>query len=364
MKRSGCGRLLFCCVLSAMTLCFAAPPLWAQAFHFDPIQPPEVFAGKYERVTVRGKSLEGNLAGDSIDRHVSVYLPPSYATDPKRRYPVLYLLHGFTDSDSRWFGQSGPHFVNVQTAVDAAAVAGVKDMIVVMPDAFTRYLGSMYSNSVVNGDWETFIASDLVKYMDGHYRTLPKRESRGLAGHSMGGYGALRIGMKHPDIFSVLYAMSPCCLLPTLAVDPATVAAAQAITTPEELNNADFMVKAMLASAAAWSPNPANAPSYFDLPLVNGKPNGDVLMRWAANSPLVTLHQYVANLKSLRGLAVDAGSKDEIMGIYQSVQIIDKTLTDYGIKHEVATYDGGHVDHIHEHLRDVVLPYFSKHLQF
>ena len=86
-------------------------------------------------------------------------------------------------------------------------------MIVVMPNAYSKYGGSMYSSSVTTGDWEMYIAEDLVAYMDSHYRTIPERGSRGLAGHSMGGYGAVRIGMKRPDVFSSLYIMSACCLI-------------------------------------------------------------------------------------------------------------------------------------------------------
>jgi len=86
---------------------------------------PPAEAGRYERVTVHGTALEGNLEGDSADRPVSIYLPPGYDKDPKRRYAVVYLLHGFTDSDSNWFGRSGQHFVNVPKAADAAWAAGV-----------------------------------------------------------------------------------------------------------------------------------------------------------------------------------------------------------------------------------------------
>ena len=130
-----------------------------------------------------------------------VYLPPSYATSPNRRYPVLYLLHGFTDSDDHWFGLSGPHFVNVPAAANKAFASGSREFMIVMPNAYTRYQGSMYSSSVVTGDWEAFVAQDLVSYIDAHYRTLASRTSRGLAGHSMGGYGTLRIGMKYPACF-------------------------------------------------------------------------------------------------------------------------------------------------------------------
>jgi S-formylglutathione hydrolase FrmB len=152
-------------------------------------------AGHPERIVVHGDSLAGNLAGDTADRPVSVYLPPSYFRDTRRRYPVLYLLHGFTDSDSKWFGLEGKHFVNVPTAADEAVANGVPEMIIVMPNALNRYGGSFYASSVVIGDWETFVTHELVRYVDAHYRTLARPESRGLAGHSMGGYGALRLGM-------------------------------------------------------------------------------------------------------------------------------------------------------------------------
>ncbi|HEY5809068.1 MAG TPA: alpha/beta hydrolase-fold protein, partial [Povalibacter sp.] len=159
---------------------------------------PAAEAGEYQRVTVHGVSLEGNLEGDSPDRQVSIYLPPGYAKNPQRRYPVVYLLHGFTDTDTNWFGRTNQHFVHVPKAADAAYAAGVSEFILVMPNAFTKYQGSMYSNSAAVGDWETFVARELVAWVDAHYRTLANPASRGLAGHSMGGYGTLRIAMKQP----------------------------------------------------------------------------------------------------------------------------------------------------------------------
>src|SRR6185295_9806735 len=98
--------------------------------------------------------------------------------------------------------------------------------------------GSMYSSSVTTGDWETYVAGDLVAYVDAHYRTIPNRLSRGLAGHSMGGYGAVRIGMKRPDVFSSLYLMSSCCLGAQLNPRPEQLAAAEAITTREAAEEA------------------------------------------------------------------------------------------------------------------------------
>ena len=158
-----------------------------------------------ESIKVHGKGLEGNLEGDSPDREVAVFLPPSYARERNRRYPVVYMLPGLTDSVSKWFGPE-EHWIKLPEVLDRAFASGTAEMIVVLPDAFTRYGGSMYSTSVTTGDWENYIAVELVAYIDSHYRTLAHVVSRGIAGHSMGGYGALRIGMKHPDVFSALYA--------------------------------------------------------------------------------------------------------------------------------------------------------------
>src|SRR5262245_13309722 len=170
---------------------------------------PAAKKGTVEHIKVHGKSLEGNLEGDSPDRDVFVYVPPSYVASKNRRYPVVYLLHGYGLTGERWMT-----FTSLADYADKDIAAGtMKEMILVSPDAFTKYNGSMYSASVTTGDWEAFIADDLVSYVDSHYRTIPNRMSRGLAGHSMGGYGTIRIGMKRPDVFSSMYIMSACCLI-------------------------------------------------------------------------------------------------------------------------------------------------------
>jgi enterochelin esterase-like enzyme len=351
-------------LLSALS--FVATSAWSQSAPSAPqarpaLGPPPASAGKYERVSVHGASLEGNLEGDSADRMVSVYLPPSYAKEPRRRYPVLYLLHGYTDSDARWFGLAGKHFLNVQASVDKAYAKGARELIIVMPDAFTKYAGSMYSSSVTTGDWEGFVTHDLVAYVDKHYRTLAKRASRGLAGHSMGGYGTVRIGMKYPGVFSSLYALSPCCMGASLEPNAETAAQAASAKTPEQFDALGFGAKAMIASAAAWSPNP-HTPPYFDLPRVDGKAVPDTLAKWAANAPLAMVHQYVPNLKKYSAIAVDAGDRDT--GIAATVKELDQILTGYGVKHVAEIYSGDHVDHIGERLETKVLPFFSEHLAF
>ena len=210
--------------------------------------------GTKERIKVYSHALEGNLVRDPAERDVTVYLPPSYPDDPDRHYPVVYMLHGFTDNDSQWFGWE-EHWINLHQVIDAALADGqTREMIVVMPNAYNRFKGSMYSSSVTIGDWETFIAEELVAYIDANYRTIPNARSRGLAGHSMGGYGTIRLGMKYPDVYSVIYILSACCMEGTVSSNPESIKTIEAIHSIEQLEDASFGVMATLASAAAWAP--------------------------------------------------------------------------------------------------------------
>src|SRR3954466_3185132 len=172
---------------------------------------PEPVAGArpaiVERITIHGKTLEGNLEGNAVDRDAIVFLPPTYNQSRTRRYPVVYALHGYSIGAEQWTTE-----IHVPQTIEGAFARGAHEMIVVLPDSKTVHNGSMYSSSVTTGDFEAYVARDVVSYIDAHYRTIAARESRGLVGHSMGGYGASRIGMKHADVFGSLYIMSPCCL--------------------------------------------------------------------------------------------------------------------------------------------------------
>src|SRR5579863_8525379 len=237
----------------AIVLLMAAQPGLAQV----KTEVPPVFPGAkpvtVEHIKIHGEALEGNLEGDAVDRDVIVFLPPSYAKEKRWRYPVLYALHGFSIGAEQW-----THEIHVPKTIEGAFAQGAKEMIVVLPDSKTLHNGSMYSSSVTTGDFEQFIARDLIAYIDAHYRTIPSRSSRGLVGHSMGGYGAARIGMKHPDVFSSLYIMSPCCLSPRPPLNPEIAKSLEAVKTPADSASLPFFARATLASAAAWSPNPKN----------------------------------------------------------------------------------------------------------
>jgi len=357
MKPSLLSLLL---VLSAMAIFTATVP--AQT------QPAGIASeGSLERIKVHGASLEGNLEGDSPDRDVAVYLPPSYAQSPDRRYPVVYFLHGYSVGVDAYV-----KLLNLPAMADAAIAGGAREMILVLPDALTVYSGSMYSNSPTTGNWEGFLARDLVSYIDGHYRTVADRDSRGLSGHSMGGYGTIRVGMKHPEVFSALYAMSSCCLMNTPsppgakapAAKPAPApsrAPAQSGDAPTPAPKAGGFGNVMSAQAAAWSPNPSNPPQYFDLPFKDGQMQPLVAARWAANSPMVMVSQYIPNLKQYRAIIMDVGDKDFLRNMNVD---LDKELTRLGVPHAFEEYAGDHGNRVAARFQNNVLTFFSHQLKF
>ncbi len=311
-----------------------------------------------ERIKVHGTALESNLEGNAVDRDVVVFLPPSYAKQKSRRYPVIYALHGYSIGAEQWTRE-----IHVPQTIEGAFASGAQDMIVVLPDSKTVHNGSMYSSSVTTGDFEQFVAHDLVSYVDAHYRTIPERTSRGLVGHSMGGYGASRIGMKHSDVFGSLYIMSPCCLSARGAGsgNPEVQKALEAVKTPEDSAKLPFFPRAQLASAAAWSPNPKNPPLYLDLPMKGGVVQPDVIAKWAANAPLALIDQYIGNLRRYRGIAIDMGDQD---GLRFDAGKLHSVLDNYGIANTFEIYHGTHTSAVADRFQNHVLPFFSNNLCF
>ena len=345
------------------TLALAAVALSAPLAAQVATEVPAVVAGAepvaVERIKIHGTALEGNLEADAVDRDVLVFLPPGYGKEKRRRYPVVYALHGFFIGAEQW-----SHEIQVPQTIEGAFALGAREMIVVLPDSKTLHNGSMYSSSVTTGDFENFIARDVVSYVDAHYRTLATRESRGLAGHSMGGYGATRIGMKHADVFGSLYIMSPCCLSPRgsgggRGNNAANEAALAAVKTAADSAKLPFGLRAQLASAAAWSPNPKNPPLYLDLPIGDNEPA--VLAKWTANAPLAFIDQYVAELRRYRAIAIDVGDQD---GLRVDAGKLHDVLDRYEIANTFEVYAGTHTSDVAVRFQEHVMPFFSRTLSF
>jgi enterochelin esterase-like enzyme len=353
--------------LVGLLLIVRAPVASAQVQTEVPAVIPNAKPVAVEHIKIHGQSLEGNLEGDAVDRDVIVFLPPSYQQDKHRRYPVVYALHGYSIGADQW-----THEIHVPQTIEGAFAQGAKEMIVVLPDSKTIYNGSMYSRSQTTGDFESFVAHDVVQYIDAHYRTIPNRASRGLVGHSMGGYGAARIGMKYPEIFGSLYIMSPCCLSPmgggaalndeqrerAIALEKKVAAA----RSPADLAaQSPGFGAVQFASAAAWAPDPRNPPLYFDLPTKDGIPQPEIQAKFAANAPLAFVDQYIDNLRKYNGIAMDVGDQD---GLRVDAGKLHAIFDNYGLNNSFEIYHGTHTSAVADRIQNHVLPFFSTHLCF
>tara|TARA_A100001391_G_scaffold99255_3_gene65885 strand:- start:2286 stop:3335 length:1050 start_codon:yes stop_codon:yes gene_type:complete len=342
-------RYLASATVAAFALAAASPALAQNITAPDAVVPAGITV---DSVVVHGATLEGNLEGNSADREVMVVLPPSYGSDPTRHYPVVYYLHGFAIS-----GRDFYDFMQVPTAVADNAAAG-REFIVVVPDTLTAMGGSMYSNSVTTGNFRDFVATDLVDYIDATYRTIPERGSRALVGHSMGGYGTWMVGMAHPEQFAVIWAQSACCVSPRRETPES--GAAMAAVPREGADESGFGMRAGLASAVAWAPDPSNPPFFVDWPVnAAGEVDELVMAKWASNAPLAQVASHVAQLESFTAIGADVGDQDGLMG--DDLRMHEE-LDKFGIAHDWAVYEGTHVDKIGPRFNTVVLPWVAEHI--
>jgi len=311
-------------------------------------------SARIELKNFHAPSIAGNLEGNAAERNAYVVTPPGYDENPGKRYPEVVFLYGYWATPQMY--QATMKF---EEAVDIAAEAG-NEVIMVIPDGHSRLRGGFYSSGPTVGDYESFVARDLVGWVDANYRTLAKPESRGLAGHSMGGYGTIRIAMKNPGVFSSIYMMSACCLDP-MPINAETAQRIEAMSA-EEAANADFGQLAPVSTLATWSPDPA-AEGWLKAdtglredgtldPLVN--------YRLAANSPVVILPQYLPALNGLRAFAMDIGDQDFLL---EGNRIFREELDRFGVKYDFELYEGDHGNRIPERIRAEMLPFFAQHLE-
>ena len=298
------------------------------------------------------QSLENNPLNDPVTRRVPVYLPPDY--DPAKSYPSVYLLAAFAArglkllNDDLWEE-------NIQERLDRLISGGeVRPMIVVMPDASTRYGGSQYLNSSATGNYEDHIL-ELIRYIDAKYPTIDDPLSRAVMGHSSGGYGALRLGMHHPDLFGLVAAHAPDLYfemvyqkdfppflrffekagesgLAELLADPGAALS----------KGASFYALAVAAMASCYSPNPAS-PWGFDLPMdtYTGEPIPEVWQRWQAQDPIHMALAHEKELGQLKLLFLDCGLYDEENLLY-GARIFSSRLKSLEIPHIYQEFEGGH----------------------
>lgn len=312
--------------------------------------------------TINAKTLL-NSAGENPQREISIYLPPGYEKS-KQRYPVIYYLHGFQAN----------HTITppMKSVLDSAiATHKIRPFILVQANHFTLFEGSFYTNSALTGNWADFEAKELVSFTDKNFRTLPNRNSRAIAGHSMGGHGALKIAMLFPEVFSSVYAMSPgiLALVKEFGPNSDSYKQLQQIKTQEQLNKS-YAPKVLVAVGRAFSPNPKNQPFYCDMPFTyEGDQlivHDDILLKWNENLPVEMIDKYADNLRKLKAIKIDWGRNDAPRFPLQCGMFSQK-LENLGIKHYAEEYIGDHGNMIWAgdgRVFSELLPFFNDNLSF
>ena len=329
------------------------------------------------------KILRGNPLKDPHKRKVAVWLPPQYdqadAGARNTRFPVFYDLVGFMGS-----GLSHLNWRNFDENVPERAARLIHEgkmgpAIIVFPDCFTALGGNQYINSTAMGDYADYITQELIPFVDGEFRTLASREHRGCFGKSSGGYGAVIHGMKYAKYWGAIASHSgdahfdfvymndwPRTLTelmkhrkPKRVAGPIDVGQEEkgankgiddgrvknflsAVWKKEKLSEAEGHALMMLAMAASYDPDP-KVPLGFHLPfnLETGERIEARWKNWLKHDPINLVDKYRVNLKSLKGIFIDCGWRDQYQ-IHYGARILSKRLKIAGVKHTYEEFDDTH----------------------
>lgn len=312
---------------------------------------------------VNSPGLMGNILEDAPDRRVSVYLPAAYYDNPTMRFPVIYLYGGYGAMHNFWFGVQYSTY-NIKAWLDELIYHKIiSPVIVVSPDNFNKYQGSWFTNSSLAGNWEDFNVKDVVSYIDFIFRTIPRPESRGISGWSMGGYGAVKFAMKYPDVFGTLYSISGALLdfdHRIINLDEEKNEFIKAANLNPANFSIDDEIRFTFSIAIAFAPD-KTAVGYGQMPVTpSGETIDSVWQKYLAHNPAMMIPQYSENMKKLNGIVLECGTGEP--PILNENTSFSKILEDNEIEHELRIHGGDHQYTILNRMHTHVFPYFSEKL--
>lgn len=281
--------------------------------------------GKFDEIVFSSAVLKGNVLGDPSERPLWVYVPPTYNEDPTRRYPTVYMIQGLTGQLDMWRNRS-PFRKTFPELVDELFSDGTTSpCIVVWVDCWTSYGGSQFLDSPATGRYHTYLCDEIVPWVDAHYRTLPQREHRGIAGKSSGGYGAMITPMLRPDLWGGLAthagdALFETCYLPDFRQSVRTLrnlydGSFEAFwqdfrSRPAFSKESDATLLNDWCMAACYS---ADQDGTVHLPYntQTGELLPEIWQRWLAWDPVRMAPQHAASLQTMKAIYIDAGRRDQ-----------------------------------------------------
>jgi enterochelin esterase-like enzyme len=319
--------------------------------------------------TIESQALTTNMLGDPTTRRVAVYLPEGYDTSTEE-YPMFVDLVGFTGSGLAHFNWR-PFDENVPQRLDRLVDEHrMGPVVAVFPDCFTSLGGNQYINSASMGNWEDFLVDELIPEVERRFRVKKGRDHRALFGKSSGGYGAIVHGLRRADAWGAVASHSGdmgfmMCymgdfpkLLDTLAEHDHSIAKLlEHYEEKPKLTHENLHMIMVIAMAASYDPDP-KAYKGIRLPVdhITGELDETRWANWMRHDPveMVKLPEYQENLKSLRGLYIDCGSKDQYTLVYGARTFV-KALYQAGIDHRYEEFDDDHT--AVDYRQDVSFPY-------
>ncbi len=296
--------------------------------------------------------LSDNPLGDPHERELYVYLPPQY--DGKRRFSVVIMLASFGSTNHSIAGWS-PWKPNTVELFDQLIAKGTcRPAILVLPDCFNRWGGSQFVDSPGTGAYQTYLADEVLPFVDRHFLTIPERAARAVVGRSSGGFGALRLGMDRPDVVSVIgshagdaafeVSMRPMLISAAIAIDRAgglhSFATEIPVSGPKNATEMDAIF--VLAASAAYSPDPTGFPfAHIPMDPSTGELRENVWARWLEHDPIRRIDASMSALQTMSLIYIDAGDRDE-HGLHFAARILKRALGGRGLPVRHEEYEGGH----------------------
>jgi enterochelin esterase-like enzyme len=300
------------------------------------------------------KVLKSNPLRDPYIRDLIIYLPPDYAESSSRGYIAVYGLVGF-GGQGKMLLNADPLKENIEDKMNRLISEKKCDrMILVLLDCFTKFGGNQYINSSATGRYEDYIIKEVVPYVDKTYNI----SDRAVWGHSSGGYGSIVLGMRHPEIFQALadHSGDSAFEYSYLPDFPKALDAFREAGGPKKwLDNfwkkpnrhqrKDGPPLNVLAMAAHYSPNLKSKEMGVDLPfdLNTGEMLQKVWNRWLSWDPIRMVEKYSSNLKKLKLIYIDCGTKDEF-NLHWGARILHSKLEKMNVRHFYEEFEDGHMN--------------------
>ncbi len=296
--------------------------------------------------SIESKAIANNMIGESGKKEVYVYLPQSYYNDESKNYPVVYYFHGYSE-------YPGAIINNIDQLNASMTADGAKEFIVVEASGDNKYGGSFYANSPIIGNYEDYIIDEVIPFIDTTYRTIKTSDGRGAAGFSMGGFSCINLSLKHPDVFSSVYSLSPGIFDENGLKD--------AMPTWEGFG------QFKTGYGQTFCPMPEVPEEMTLQPKFDGtKEDQAIIEKWNSGYGDFSgkLQAYLKQTSKLKAITIQVGEYDSYAWIPNGCKYFSKLLKENKVEHELIIIEGLGHQIPSDFISKSLVPFFNKNLTY